>query len=84
MAVEIFIKVDKSKVPAYQTFADDHGDEISISKLMMFDNVGLGKWRVSMGILSRCWWFGTELLYVGFCNVQFASVFLTSLPVKSW
>ena len=41
MAVEIFIKVDKSKVPAYQTFADDHGDEISISKLMMFDNVGL-------------------------------------------
>ena len=40
MAVEIFIKVDKSKVPAYQTFADNRGDEISISKLMMFDNVG--------------------------------------------
>ena len=38
----------------------------------------------NMGILSRCRWFGTELLYVGFCNVQFASVFLTSLPVKSW
>ena len=41
-----------------------------------------------MGILSRCRWFGSEqrylhpsseLLYVGFCNVQFASVFLTSL-----
>ena len=32
MAVEIFIKVDKSKVPAYQAFADDRGDEVSISK----------------------------------------------------
>ena len=38
----------------------------------------------SMDILSRCRWFGTELLCVGFCNVQFASVFLTSLPLKSW
>ena len=41
MAVEIFINVDKSKFSAYQTFADNRGDEISISKLMMFDNVGL-------------------------------------------
>ena len=41
MAVEIFIKVDKSKVPEYQTFADDRGDEVSISKWMMFDDVGL-------------------------------------------
>ena len=41
MEVEIFIKVDKSKVPAYQTFADDRGDEISIFKFMKFDDVGL-------------------------------------------
>ena len=39
-----------------------------------------------MGIPSRCWCFSTKLLCVGFCNVQFASVFLTSLPIplRSW
>ena len=36
------------------------------------------------GIPSRCPWFGTELLCVGFCNVQFASVFLISLPMRTW
>ena len=41
MAVEIFIKVDKSKVPAYQTFAGDRGDEVSIFESIMSDDVGL-------------------------------------------
>ena len=38
--VEIFIKVNESKVPEYQKFAENHGDEISIFKPIKFDDVG--------------------------------------------
>ena len=39
--VEIFIKVNESKLPEYQKFAENHGNEISISKPIKFDDVGL-------------------------------------------
>ena len=38
--VEIFIKVNESKVPEYQKFAENHGDEISIFKPIKFDDAG--------------------------------------------
>ena len=41
MEVEIYIKVDESKVAAYQTLAEDLGDEISITKPLKFEDLGL-------------------------------------------
>ena len=49
--VEIFIKVNESKVPEYQKFAENHGDEISIFKPIKFDDAGIfagGKRKISM------------------------------------
>lgn len=41
MEVEIYIKVDESKVAAYQKLAEDLGDEISITKPLKFEDLGL-------------------------------------------
>ena len=41
MEVEISIKVDESKVAAYQKLAEDLGDEISITKPIKFEDLGL-------------------------------------------
>ena len=41
MEVEIYIKVDESKVAAYQKLAEDLGDEISITKPIKFEDLGL-------------------------------------------
>ena len=38
--MEIFIKVNESKVPEYQKFAENHGDEISIAKPIKLDDLG--------------------------------------------
>ena len=41
MEVEIYLKVDESKVAAYQKLAEDLGDEISITKPIKFEDLGL-------------------------------------------
>ena len=41
MEVEIYLKVDESKVAAYQKLAEDLGDEISITKPLKFEDLGL-------------------------------------------
>lgn len=41
MDVEIFIKVDESKVEAYQNLSEQLGDEISVTRPIKFEDLGL-------------------------------------------